>query len=156
MRSFFSCALLMIGLVLIGGCGKKDSGGEENAGSVSSGDPKLDGTYTLIQTEMGGVAFKETEQKGTFTISGNKLISPNGNKEQAATINCDPSKTPAEITITKAEASGKVDKVFGIYKLEGDTLTLCLMKSDNPADRPKEFKTSKESKVMIEVLKKTP
>ena len=153
MRSVFGQgAVVATTLFLVGGCGSKDNGG---GGPAGGGDPRLEGTYTLVETEMGGVRSKETEQKGTFSFSGDKMISPNGKKEEAATIKCDPSKTPAEITISKTEVSGKIDTFYGIYKLENDTLTLCLMKSDNPADRPKEFKTSKESKAMIEVFKKT-
>ncbi len=151
MRSVFGNAVVATTLMLVGGCGSKDNGG----GPAGGGDPRLEGTYTLVETEMGGVRSKETEQKGTFSFSGDKMISPNGKKEEAATIKCDPTKTPAEITISKTEASGKIDTFYGIYKLEDDTLTLCLMKSDNPANRPKEFKTSKDSIVMIEVFKKT-
>ncbi|HEV3439811.1 MAG TPA: TIGR03067 domain-containing protein [Gemmata sp.] len=151
MQSVFGSAVVATTLMLVGGCGSKDNGG----GAAGGGDPRLEGTYTLVETEMGGVRSKETEQKGTFAFSGDKMISPNGKKEEAATIKCDPSKTPAEITISKTEVSGKINTFYGIYKLEDDTLTLCLMKSDNPANRPKEFKTSKESIVMIEVFKKT-
>jgi uncharacterized protein (TIGR03067 family) len=151
MRSVFGRAVVATTLMLVGGCGSKDSGG----GPAGGGDPRLEGTYALVATEMLGVSTKETEQKGTFTFSGDKMITPNSKKEEAATIKCDPTKTPAEITISRTEVSGKVDTYYGIYKLEDDTLTLCWMKSDNPADRPKEFKTAKDSKAIIEVLKKT-
>jgi uncharacterized protein (TIGR03067 family) len=152
MRFAFGSTVMATSLMLVGGCGSKDSGG---GGPAGGGDPRLEGTYTLVATEIGGVLSKETEQKGAYTFSGDKMIAPNGRKEEAATIKCDPSKTPAEITISKTEDSGKVNTVYGIYKLEDDTLTLCLMKSDNSTDRPKAFKTSKDSKAMIEVLKKT-
>jgi uncharacterized protein (TIGR03067 family) len=152
MRFAFGIALVATTAMFVSGCGKKEVGGDGNA---ESGDPRLEGTYTLVATEMGGVTHKETEQKGFFTFFGDKMISPNGKKEEAATIKCDPSKTPAEITISKTEASGKIDTIYGIYILEDDTLTLCLIKSDNPDQRPKEFKTSTEPKAIIQVFKKT-
>ena len=82
MQSVFGSAVVATTLMLVGGCGSKDNGG----GAAGGGDPRLEGTYTLVETEMGGVRSKETEQKGTFSFSGDKMISPNGKKEEAATI----------------------------------------------------------------------
>ena len=142
--------VLCVGItLLLLGCGSKDGGPQ-----TSSGDSRLEGTYTLIETEMKGLRGKETEKDRIYTFSGDKLILPKGKPEEAATIKCDPNANPAEITISKTEDSGKVDTTFGIYKIEGDTLTICMIKSDNSADRPKEFKTSKGSKEMILVLQK--
>jgi hypothetical protein len=42
--------------------------------------------------------------------------------------------------------------LYGIYRLEGDTLTVCLAEPN--AERPKEFKTSEESKTTMLTLKK--
>jgi uncharacterized protein (TIGR03067 family) len=140
------CATMLMFL----GCGSKEGGGKE----TSSGDPKLEGAYTHIGTEMAGKMGKESDKDHIFRFEGNKMIPPKGKIEGAATIQCDPSKNPAEITISKTEASGKIDTSYGIYKLEGDTLTICMIKSDNPADRPKEFKTNNESRAMIWVLQK--
>jgi uncharacterized protein (TIGR03067 family) len=146
-------ATLSTTLLWITGCGKKES--VSNGNAVPIGDSRLEGIYTLVATEMGGVSTQEYEKDRNYEFSGNKMISPKGKKEEAATINCDPAQTPAEITITKTEASGKIDTFFGIYKLENGTLTLCMIKSDNPIDRPKEFKTNKDSKAIILVMKKT-
>ena len=154
MRRFaFVIGMVSTTLLSIGGCGKKESGSDGNA--AYSGDSRLEGTYTLVATEMGGVSTQEFEKDRNYEFSGNKMISPKGKKEEAATINCDPAKTPAEIAITKTEASGKIDNFFGIYKLENGTLTLCMIKTDNPTDRPKEFTTNKDSKAIILVMKKT-
>jgi uncharacterized protein (TIGR03067 family) len=140
------CAIMLMFL----GCGSKGSGG----GKESSGDPKLEGAYTRVGMEMAGTMIKETEKDHIYTFEGNKMILPKGKIEEAAIIQCDPGKNPAEITISKTEVSGKIDTSYGIYKLEGDTLTICMIKSDNPADRPKEFKTSVDTKAMIWVLQK--
>jgi uncharacterized protein (TIGR03067 family) len=103
---------------------------------------------------MAGTMVKETEKDHIYRFEGNKMIPPKGTIEGAATTQCDPSKNPAEITISKTEESGKTNTSYGIYKLEGDTLTICMIKSENPADRPREFKTSKESRAMILVLQR--
>ena len=52
------------------------------------------------------------------------------------------------------DAGGKGETTVGIYKVEGDTLTICMVESDKEADRPKEFKTSKDSKAMILTLQR--
>ncbi len=137
-------------LLLVCGCSKKD----EPAAPQSSGDPRLEGTYDLIETETRGIRKQEDPVILTYTITANKLVSHAGKLEEAATLQCDPSRTPAEINISKKEANGVTDSTFGIYKIENDLLTICQVKSNNPADRPKEFKTSPASNALIWVLKK--
>ena len=44
--------------------------------------------------------------------------------------------------------------MYGIFKVEGDKLTICMIESDKAADRPKEFKTSKEGKAISMILEK--
>jgi uncharacterized protein (TIGR03067 family) len=62
-------------------------------------------------------------------------------------------KTPAEIDLTETEG-GKTKTMYGIYKLDGDLLTICLSDSGKPEDRPKEFKADADGKAMVMVLKK--
>jgi uncharacterized protein (TIGR03067 family) len=149
MRQVSGMICAALSLVLLG-CGSKQGGGQQ----TSSGDPRLEGSYTLIETEMKGIRSKETEKDRIYTFSGDKLILPKGKPEEADTVKCDPNVNPHEITISKTESSGKVDTTYGIYKIEGDILTIGMIKSDNPANRPKEFKTGKGSNEMILVLQK--
>jgi len=43
--------------------------------------------------------------------------------------------------------------MFGIYKVDGDKLIICFIQSDKKDDRPKEFKTTADSKAMLMTLK---
>ena len=148
-----SCALVFA-LAIIAGCEKHRGGGESRSENASSGDARLDGAWKLIATEFKGSTASESGKEQIFNFSGDRMISPGGKKEDAAAIACDPSKLPAEIDISKTEANGKIDKSYGIYKIEGDTLTLCIAKSEHPADRPIDFKTSRDSKAVTMVLRK--
>jgi uncharacterized protein (TIGR03067 family) len=149
MRSAIDLVLAFFAFLAIGGCGNNGNGG--NAGR---GDPRLEGTYTLIASELKGNREHEAERAKIYTFSGNHMIPPNGKQDDALTVSCDPSKSPCEIDFSKKESNGKIDTIHGIYKIEDDTLTLCLRKSDNSADRPREFKTTSDSKDMLWVMKK--
>jgi uncharacterized protein (TIGR03067 family) len=121
--------------------------------------PKLDGTYLIVAMEVGGEKFpadlidKAPEADRTVTIKGDKLIANKSGKEDSITIKLDSSKTPAQITTTEMK-NGKAETSYGIYKVDGDTLTICMVEGGKEADRPKEFKTSKESKSILMTLKK--
>lgn len=146
-RAVKTTVLSLAALALAAGCSHKEE-------PTSSGDPRLDGTYERVGTEWKGEMVKDAENKVKYVFTGNKMIVQSGKSEDVQTISCDTSKNPAEITISKKEASGKVDAFHGIYKLEGGTLTICIRKTDNPADRPGDFKTSKNSSAMLLVLKR--
>ena len=63
-----------------------------------------------------------------------------GDQAQDGTFKLNETKKPKEIDLTVTE-DGKTEAHLGIYKLDGDTLTIC--KSHPPQDRPTEF-ASKE------------
>jgi uncharacterized protein (TIGR03067 family) len=153
MRQRFTLAMAMMVIVSLGGCGQKEKEMGAGGGSDGSGDPRLDGTYAIAGTEMGGRVDKEAEKERIYTFSGNKMIRPKEKKEEGITIKCDPSKTPNEIDLSRPEASGKSVTFYGIYELDEDTLTICMIRSDNPADRPREF-TTKDSTATIWTMKR--
>ncbi len=120
--------------------------------------PSLDGTYVIVAIEKNGEKLpdeslrKTPEEDRTFTIKGDKLIRMGKNKEPIE-LKIDASKTPAEIDMKETKGD-KPELSYGIYKLEGDTLTICGVEDSKPEDRPKEFKTSKDSKALLLIMKK--
>ena len=120
---------------------------------------KLEGTYVIVSLEMGGEKIpdelfsKAPEADRTIRITADKLISSKKGKDDSVAYKVDASKSPAHITTTEAKG-GKTETSYGIYKLDGDTLTICMVESEKAEDRPKEFKSAKDSKVMILTLKK--
>jgi uncharacterized protein (TIGR03067 family) len=172
MRRFAGFMVAAAVLALAVGCGKKDSssasggGGGGDTGNTGGGSSGIEGTYTLTKMEMGGMDLlamagkakgktKEKEEDRTVKVTGDKIIMMKNGKEDPATYKLDSSKNPKEIELTdKNEAGGKEEKMYGIYKVEGDNLSICI--SDKAETRPKDFKTSKDDKsmTMLMVLQK--
>lgn len=69
------------------------------------------------------------------------------------TIKLDPTVKPKTIDNTFPDGPQKGQLYRGIYKLEGDTLTLCV-NNENGGPRPKEFLSKPDSTIGIVVLKK--
>lgn len=143
----FSVAVLALAL----GCGKKDN-------TASGGGASLEGTWILNGMEILGEKApaeeinKEPESDRTLKVTADKMIFVKKGKEDPSTYTTDKSKSPAHIDLVKKGEDGKEEKSYGIYKIDGDTLTLCIVESDKADDRPKEFKTEKTGKSLSVVF----
>ncbi|HEX4607401.1 MAG TPA: TIGR03067 domain-containing protein [Urbifossiella sp.] len=112
---------------------------------ASAQDPATDlkvmtGQWTVVKAEFGGkdatAVFKGVDLRvrpdGSYTV---KI----GTVTDEGTVALDPAKTPRQMDITGKAGpnAGKTHKT--IYKLDGDTLTVCYELGGG--DRPAEFKT---------------
>jgi uncharacterized protein (TIGR03067 family) len=154
MRSLFAVLLAAGALSLANGCGKKDT--------AKGGYPTPEGTYLITSVEAEGEPLPEEffskapEPERTIRFSGNKMTATKGGKDDVIDVAYDTSKSPAHLTTTEKKPSGQTEKTYGIYKIEGDTLTICVTKGreSKEEDRPKEFKTAKGGKEFLMTLKK--
>ena len=110
---------------------------------------KLQGEWLMESREMRGQKTRdEIVKQFTLTIQGNQWI-VNSTDPQASlartTIQVDPTNNPKSIDLTM---EGK-EVALGIYKLEGDTLTLCRNTATGDVERPTEFKTSADGGMLI-------
>ena len=88
--------------------------------------------------------------KITFSADG-KLVVKEGNKDaHEGTYKVDAKKNPAEIEVTPPKEDGTR---IGIYKIDGDTLTICLADKDS-TDRPTKFESPDGTNVMLMTLKR--
>jgi uncharacterized protein (TIGR03067 family) len=90
----------------------------------------------------------------TFTADG-KFIVHEGKREKAeqGTYKTDTKKDPAEIDISAPAESGRPN-VQGIFKIDGDTLTLCFPGKKDDAERPTKFESPEGSRNMLMTLKR--
>ena len=136
---------LLVGLaVVVGAPGKKDPPAKE--------PPSLVGEWLGESGVRGGKP--DNPPPGTtltFTADGKVLFreGKDGSAEDG-TYKADPKKTPAEIDITPPKDE-KAPTLLGIYKIEGDTLTMCFAMG---GERPKEFASPAGSDVMLITCKR--
>jgi uncharacterized protein (TIGR03067 family) len=111
---------------------------------------KLEGTWKTVAQEANGKREdKDKIKKHDFVFEGEKLIIKDAKKSREHSIKIDPKQTPKTIELTDPEG----DPVGrGIYKLDGDSLTIAITKPS--FDRPTEFTTKKGSNHVVVVLKR--
>lgn len=112
----------------------------------------LQGTWKAVAVEAGGKALpKEAIPDFAFIIGADgKSTGKMGKTAYAATITVDPQKTPRTMDNLHESGAQKGKKQLGVYKLEGDKLTVCMTAPGAAeADRPKGFATKDSTGVLF-------
>lgn len=135
-------ALVVVGLLM--GADKPEDAAKKDLEA-------LQGDWKVEKAVRGGKdAPAEVAAKLKLTFAGNKLSVDEGSaRDEQATLTLDPSKTPAAVDFQPTRP-GK-DVIKGIYKLDGDSLTLCWAKE---GDRPTEFASKEGSETVLFELKR--
>ncbi|HZV03956.1 MAG TPA: sigma-70 family RNA polymerase sigma factor [Gemmataceae bacterium] len=123
-----------------------------NKDKAPKDEEKILGTWALVSYEEGGQKAPEErikDGKVIFAADG-KLTAKLGEREQEFTYQLDPAKKPKEFSIT----DDKDRTALGIYKLDGDTLTVCFARPVPGADRPTEFASKEDTPIVLEVFKR--
>jgi uncharacterized protein (TIGR03067 family) len=111
---------------------------------------KLQGEWTVKSITVAEMPLPG-ELPGKLVIEGEKF----GDLSSNLTIALDPTKSPKEIDLVRAPSG---QKWMGLYKLDGDTLTLCLamIEKGKLADqkRPTDFDAKKVQMIVTAVRAK--
>jgi uncharacterized protein (TIGR03067 family) len=108
---------------------------------------KFQGAWIVSAGEKAGRKAPEEGLKDvTVTFTGEAFTWKTGDKETRGTFSLDPAKSPREISMS---AEGR--KLAGVYRLEGDELTICVGDGD---DRPVDFATRDGARAVLLILKR--
>jgi len=116
---------------------------------------KLEGEWVVEKFEGP----KEDAPPGSITLkfSDNHItiFEPKRERPEEADYTVDLTKKPAQIDLRPVQRGGGAKPelvVYGIFAIEGDTLTLCIGKDG--ADRPTELRGNAEKGIMLITLKR--
>ena len=105
----------------------------------------------MVSLEQRGVKSRdEVVKRMKLTVKGDQwIVSRQGqDREQKYTIKIDPSQNPKTLDLTNIAGNMEFPSL-GIYRLEGDTITLCRTTETGDIDRPREFKTTPEDGILV-------
>jgi uncharacterized protein (TIGR03067 family) len=116
-------------------------------------DPLL-GAWAVQTTVEGGrpLPLPAGGQAVEFRPDGRAVLRDGARPPEEAGYASDPKKDPPEIDITPPPAGGHVVAMSGIYKVEGDTLTVCV--SPAAAGRPTKFESPAGQPVILMTFKR--
>ena len=104
----------------------------------------LQGLWQAIALEANGEKAPDEATKGfQIRFKGDKLVFSPDTDNREHTFTLDPKSKPKAMDLTPSDGPAKGKKVpCAIYKLDGDTLTICIDKEGKSGKRPTEFKTA--------------
>jgi uncharacterized protein (TIGR03067 family) len=111
---------------------------------------RLQGTWKVESATKGGKQAPAERLKGMrLVVQGDKMTVSEGTMHEEATFTLAADQRPAAIDVKPSRASRRT--ILGIYRLEGDTLTVCWARD---GERPREFASPQGSDDILLVLKR--
>ncbi len=113
---------------------------------------RLQGDWTLTEVQRAGKKFEVSDGKPALEIKGTKWILTGQNKSALIVIH--PKTEPKCFDLKSVEEAEKGEVHEGIYKIAGDTLTICIYQGKDK-QRPTRFEaTAEQPNTFLLVLKR--
>jgi uncharacterized protein (TIGR03067 family) len=130
------------------------SGDDAKDKAVKADLDKLQGTYKMVSLEVDGKAVPEDKLKsGRLTIKGDKYVVKVDEQTYETQMILDPEQKPKAIDMKFLDGANKDKTALGIYKIDGDTFTMCRRLNPGQA-RPQDFGTWPDTSAFMVVWKK--
>jgi RNA polymerase sigma factor (sigma-70 family) len=114
---------------------------------------RLQGVWKVVDAEFNGGTDRNLKhlQKMRWVIKGDRITIGNGGRDEIGSVKVDSTRQPKEIDIITRTAGGPpVDHGNpGIYKLDGDKLTVCYSFNPDVQSRPTEFDTRDGGRLLV-------
>lgn len=129
----------------------------QGPGDTSRDLDQLQGRWVATSLQVRGRSMTASELenlKFALEIKGTQVSFGPAAATRRGQVRVDASRMPRAMDISVKNEAGKATVLLAIYKLEGDTLTLCLPTSPEVVARPTEFESSAESNTTLVVLRR--
>ena len=130
------------------------AGGDDVTQAIKKDRAALQGTWKVTESVSKGE--KAPPEELFLIFRGDViLVREEGKTAENFSFLLNPTKKPKEIDLDdqgRRASKGRLDR--GIYKIDGDTLRICIQ-TDKDAPRPTEFASPKDSSLWLVVLQRT-
>ena len=116
------------------------------AGTGLIADDTLDGKWAIVELQRDGKADESMVGATREHVGDKYTVTPKAGKAIGGTVKLDSAVTPRTMDMMPSEGRYKGKTLQCIYKIDGDTLTICF--SEPGKDRPTEF-SSKENNALV-------
>src|SRR6516164_10449850 len=141
---------VLVSLVLTGGI---LAGHTKGADDAKADQNKLDGTWLVVEAELGGQKLPADSVKTTKLVmqKGNYTVTVGGATDEG-TVEVDASKKPKTMDIKGTKGPNQGKNIPAIYELDGNMLKICYGLGGEK--RPTEFKTGTNPKLYLVTYKR--
>ena len=113
------------------------------------------GNWRVEKAELGGKDITEALKVLKFNIrEGDKYTAEHGNEKDDGTFTVDAAKVPKELDVKPTGGPARGKTVKGIYKFDGDTLTICYEHDAEKGKRPEKFESKADTTLLLITYKR--